>query len=110
MKVRRDVYQAIADPTRRSIINLVATQAQNVSAIAEQFEMTRQAISLHIGILEECGLISIKQIGRERFCEAKLDQLDEVISWVEQSKKLWVKKFEKLDQYLATVKTKSNGK
>ena len=72
--------------------------------------MTRQAISLHVGILAECGLITIKQHGRDRFCEAKLDQLDEVVTWVEQSKKHWVKRFEKLDQYLETVKTKSNGK
>ncbi len=110
MKTRRDVYQAIADPTRRAIINLIAAQPHNVSSIAEQFEMSRQAISLHVGILEECGLITIKQHGRDRFCEAKLDQLDEVAAWVEQSKKLWVKRFEKLDQYLTEVKAKSNGK
>lgn len=110
MKARRDVYQAIADPTRRAIINLIAAQPHNVNSIAEKFDMTRQAISLHVGILAECGLITIKQHGRDRFCEAKLDQLDEVVTWVEQSKKLWVRRFKKLDQYLETVKTKSNGK
>jgi DNA-binding transcriptional ArsR family regulator len=110
MKARRDVYQAIADPTRRAIINLIAAQPYNVNAIAEQFDMTRQAISLHIGILQECGLIIINQQGRDRICEAKLDQLDEVAAWVTQSKKLWVQKFEKLDKYLTDVKTKSNGK
>ena len=110
MKARRDVYQAIADPTRRAIINLIAAQPHNVNAIAEQFDMTRQAISLHVGILEECGLITINRNGRDRICEAKLDQLDEVTAWVTQSKKLWVSKFERLDKYLTDVKTKSNGK
>ena len=89
---------------------MIAAQPHNVNAIAKQFDMTRQAISLHVGILEECGLISIKQHGRDRICEAKLDQLDEVAAWVTQSKKLWVQKFEKLDKYLTDVKTKSNGK
>ena len=110
MKARRDVYQAIADPTRRAIINLIAAQPHNVNAIAEQFDMTRQAVSLHVGILEECGLLIINRQGRDRICEAKLDQLDEVAVWVTQSKKLWVQKFEKLDKYLADVKTKSHGK
>jgi len=110
MKARRDVYQAIADPTRRAIINLIAAQPHNLNAIAEQFDMTRQAVSLHVAILEECGLVNINQQGRDRFCEARLDQLDEVAAWVTQSKKAWVQKFEKLDKYLADVKTKSNGK
>jgi DNA-binding transcriptional ArsR family regulator len=110
MKARRDVYQAIADPTRRSIIDLLALQPHNVNSIAEKFEMSRQAVSLHVGILEECGLIIIKQNGRERFCEAKLDQLDEVASWVTQSKTLWLRKFQKLDQHLKKMKTKNNGK
>lgn len=110
MKARRDVYQAIADPTRREIIGLIATQAYNVNAIAEKFDMTRQAISLHVKILVDCGLVVIKQSGRDRFCEARLDQLDEVVSWVAQSRKHWVNRFEKLDQYLVDIKTKDNGK
>ena len=109
MKARRDVYQAIADPTRRAIIDLIAGQPQNVNSIAEKFDMTRQAISLHVGILAECGLIVIKQAGRDRFCEAKLDQLDEVAAWVAQSRKHWIKRFEKLDQYLKDMKTKKHG-
>lgn len=110
MKARRDVYQAIADPTRRAIINLIAAKPHNVNAIAEQFDMTRQAISLHVGILEECGLITINRHGRDRVCEAKLDQLDDVAAWVTQSKKLWVSRFEKLNKYLTDVNSKSNGK
>lgn len=107
MKIRRDVYQAIADPTRREIINLVAAQSHNVNTIAEKFDMTRQAISLHVKILEECGLLVIKQSGRERFCEVQLDQLDEVVSWIDQSRKLWTKRFEKLDKYLQQQKNKN---
>lgn len=110
MKARRDVYQAIADPTRREIINLIVTQPYNVNAIAEKFDMTRQAISLHVKILEDCGLIIVKQNGRERFCELQIEQLDEVASWIAQSKTLWVNRFEKLDQFLNKVKTKSDGK
>lgn len=110
MKTRRDVYQAISDPTRREIINLIAAQPYNVNSIAEKFDMTRQAISLHVKILVDCRLIVIRQIGRERICEAQLDQLEEVADWVEQSRKLWVRRFEKLDKYLDEVKTNSNGK
>ena len=110
MKARRDVYQAIADPTRRKIINLIAEHPYNVNSIAEKFEMTRQAISLHVKILADCGLITIKQSGRDRFCEAQLDQLDEVVDWVEQSRKHWVKRFEKLDKYLVEIKTKNDEK
>jgi DNA-binding transcriptional ArsR family regulator len=110
MKARRDVYQAIADPTRREIISLIANQPYSVNAIAENFDMTRQAISLHLKILADCGLVLIKQMGRERFCEAQLDQLNEVSTWIEQSRKLWVRRFEKLDQYLEEVKTKNDGK
>ena len=110
MKARRDVYQAIADPTRREIINMVAAEPYNINAIAEKFDMSRQAISLHVSILAECGLIAIKQQGRDRVCEARLDQLNEVSNWVEKSKKLWVSKFEKLDKYIGEVKTRSNEK
>ena len=109
MSARRDVYHAIADPTRRAIIDLIAAQPLNVNSIAEKFDMTRQAVSLHVGILVECGLIIVKQSGRDRFCEAKLDQLDEVVSWVAQSKKQWSKRFEKLDKYLMDIKNNENG-
>src|ERR1700733_4483915 len=92
MKARRDVYQAIADPTRRAIINMIANQPHNVNAIAEQFDMTRQAISLHIKILTDCGLIAIKQRGRDRFCEAQLDRLSEVSAFVDQYRQHWERK------------------
>ena len=82
--MRRDVFQAIADPTRRAIINMIASQSLNLNAVAENFDVSRPAISKHIKILTECGLITIKQNGRERYCEAKLQKLSEVSDWVEQ--------------------------
>ena len=100
METRRDVFQAIADPTRREIIGLLASQSLNLNAIAEKFDVTRQAVSLHVKILTECGLIVIKQQGRERFCEAKLDKLSEVYDWVDQYKALWTERFKSLDKYL----------
>lgn len=111
MEARRDVFQAIADPTRRAIIGMVAQQPLNLNAVAEQFDMSRQAISLHVKILTECGLIAIRQQGRERYCEAKLETLGEVSQWVEQFKKHWEMKLDSLEQYLATLqKTKKDAK
>lgn len=110
METRRDVFQAIADPTRRNIIGMLATESLNVNAIAEKFDMTRQAISLHVKILEDCGLVVINQRGRERFCEARLDQLNEVSSWIEQSRKQWNSRFDRLDNYLKEIQSKNNGK
>jgi DNA-binding transcriptional ArsR family regulator len=100
MEARRDVFQAIADPTRRAIISLLAGEPQNLNAIAGNFDVTRQAISLHIKILEECGLIEIKQQGRERYCEAQLDKLGEVSIWVDQYRQHWEKKLDSLEKYL----------
>ena len=104
METRRDVFQAIADPTRREIINLVAHQTLNLNSIADNFDVSRQAISLHIKILSECGLIEIKQKGRERYCEAKLEKLNEVSVWLEQYTKFWKEKFRSLENYLGEVK------
>ena len=98
--MRRDVFQAIADPTRREIINMIAHQSLNLNAVAEKFHQSRPAISKHIKILTECGLIVIKQKGRDRFCEAKFDKLNEVSAWVEQYRKFWETKFDSLEIYL----------
>ena len=100
MDARRDVFQAIADPTRREIINLIAYEPQNLNAISANFQMTRQAISLHIKILEECGLVEIRQQGRERFCEAKLEKLNEVHEWTEKYKTFWTSSFRSLRNHL----------
>lgn len=107
MITRRDVFQAIADPTRREIIQRIAQGSLNLNSIAESFDISRQAVSKHIQILTECGLVVITQKGRERYCEAQLGQLNEVVSWIEQSKKQWVSKFEKLDNYLNELQTKN---
>src|ERR1700749_264987 len=88
-KMRRDVFQAIADPTRRAIINMIASKPMNLNMVAEQFDVSRPAISKHIKILTQCGLITINQQGRERYCEAKLQKLSEVSDWVEQYQKFW---------------------
>ncbi len=110
MEIRRDVFQAIADPTRREIIRLVAENPLNLNSIAEKFDVSRQAVSLHVKILNECGLISIKKQGRERYCEAKLDQLVEVAQWVEQYKQFWEERFKSLDKYLAKVQANKKDK
>ncbi len=100
METRRDVYQAIADPTRREIINLIARRSLNLNAIAENFKVSRPAISQHIKILSECGLVVVEKRGRERFCEANLAPLNEVAEWVERHRKFWTIKLEALEQFL----------
>jgi DNA-binding transcriptional ArsR family regulator len=102
--MRRDVFQAIADPTRREIINLIAFNPLNLNAIADNFEVSRPAISQHIKILMECGLINIKKQGRERYCEASLQQLNEVSNWIEKYRQLWEEKFSRLDDLLDKMK------
>jgi DNA-binding transcriptional ArsR family regulator len=106
MEARRDVFQAIADPTRREIINLIAFKSLNLNAIAENFDVSRPAISQHIKILHECGLIVIRKQGRERFCESSLQQLSEISEWVERYRKLWDDKFQALDKLLYEMQTK----
>jgi DNA-binding transcriptional ArsR family regulator len=105
MEARRDVFQAIADPTRREIIGMVAHQSLNVNALAKKFDVSRQAVSLHVKILQECGLISIRQQGRERYCEAKLEGLGEVSASIEQYKKYWMDQFDSLDKYLTKIQS-----
>jgi DNA-binding transcriptional ArsR family regulator len=104
--MRRDVFQAIADPTRREIINLIAHKSLNLNSVAENFDVSRPAISKHIKILMECGLLVINQQGRERYCEAKLDKLNEVSDWVEQYRKFWNAKLDALENYLNVLQAK----
>ncbi len=106
MQTRRDVFQAIADPTRREIIQLISAQSLNLNAIADQFDMSRPAISQHIKILTECGLIVIKKQGRERYCEAQLQSLSEVSAWAEEYRLAWADKFERLDTLLLRMRAK----
>ena len=105
--MRRDTFQAIADPTRREILNMIAYKSLNVNAVSENFDVTRAAVYKHLKILTECGLVVIKQQGRERFCEARLEKLNEVSSWVEQYKKFWEAKLDSLEEYLEKIQTKT---
>ncbi len=105
--MRRDVFQAIADPTRREIISLIAHQSLNVNAVAGNFDVSRTAIYKHVKILIECGLIIIKQQGRERFYEAKLEKLHEVSDWVNQYRKFWNQRFDSLENYLNELQAKN---
>ncbi|WP_153798826.1 ArsR/SmtB family transcription factor [Foetidibacter luteolus] len=109
MEIRRDVFQAIADPTRRQIIRMIAHQPLNLNAIAEKFDVTRQAVSLHVKILTECGLLVIKQQGRERICEARLDSLKEVATWVDECTAFWKSRFAQLEKHLDNEKTKTKN-
>jgi DNA-binding transcriptional ArsR family regulator len=106
METRRDVFQAIADPTRRQIINLIAHESLNLNAIAEQFDITRPAISNHIRILNECGIIRIEQIGRERYCKIQPNNLKVVADWVEPLRALWEQKLDSFENYLDRLQSK----
>src|SRR5215470_15208785 len=108
--MRRDVFQAIADPTRREIINMIAHQSLNLNSVAEKFQQSRPAISKHIKILTECGLITIKQKGRERHCEARLEKLNEVSEWVEKYRKFWEVRLDALDEYLRELQTQNKSR
>jgi len=110
MKERRDVYQAIVDPTRRAIINIIAEKPQNISSIAAQFDISQQAISLHIKILTDCGMVIIRQQGRDRFCEADLSKLGEVAEWVDQYRQHWEHRLNKMEKYIANLKKERYGK
>lgn len=107
MNIRRDVFQAIADPNRRAIINLVSKGNLTHNGIAAHFDISRPAISKHIKILTECGLITVKQYGRERICEAQLEKLNEISYWVDQYSKFWTTKFDALEIYLKEIQSKT---
>lgn len=109
-EARRDVFQAISDPTRRQILGLIAFEPMNLNAIADKFDVSRPAISNHIKILTECGMVVIKQQGRERYCEAKLDGLGEVSTWIDQYRQLWMDRLDSLDKYINSVQNKNQSK
>lgn len=104
--MRRDVFQAIADPTRREILGMIAHKSLNINSVSENFDVSRAAIYKHMKILAECGLLEIKQQGRERFCEGRLERLNEVSDWVEQYRQFWEARFDSLDNYLKELQTK----
>ncbi len=104
--MKRDVFQGIADPTRRAILHMISSQPLNVNSVSEKFDVSRTAVYKHIKILTECGLIVINQKGRERYCEAKLQKLSEVSDWVEQYRDIWNKRLDSLETYLQKLQSK----
>lgn len=106
METRRDIFQAIADPTRRAIIVLIALQAMTPNAIAEHFDTTRQAVSKHLRILTECELVTPTQNGREIYYQLEIDKMKEIDKWLNQFRRIWEARFNQLDEVLAKIKTK----
>lgn len=104
MKLRRDIFQAISDPTRRAILVLLTSQAMTAGAIAENFDTARPTISKHIQILNECELIESNQQGREIYYKIKIDKMKEIDRWLEQFRKIWENRFSQLDTILSTLK------
>src|SRR6188508_125631 len=104
MKVRRDVFQAIADPTRRAILLLIAAQSMTPNAIAEEFHSSRQAVSKHIQILTECDLVKQEQRGREIYYSLEVQKMKEIDKWIAQFRKIWEARFDQLDNVLSTMK------
>lgn len=102
--MRRDVFQAIADPTRRAIIALIAVQAMTPNALAEHFHTSRQAVSKHLRILTECELVSQDQQGREIYYRLEIDKMKEIDEWLEQYRRIWESRFEQLDLLLTEIK------
>ena len=104
MEIRRDIFQAIADPTRRAIIGLIAIQAMTPNAIAEHFENSRQAVSKHLRILTECELVKQEYRGREIYYSLEIEKMKEIDIWLEQYRKIWEVRFSQLDTVLSTIK------
>ena len=107
--MKRDIFQAIADPTRRAILVLISSSALTPNAIAEKFNTTRQAVSKHIKILNECELLEERKTGREIYYQLKIDKMKEIDQWLEQFKQIWENRFSQLDQVLINLKAKENG-
>ena len=104
MEIRRDVFQAIADPTRRAIIALIALQAMTPNAIAEHFDTTRQAVSKHLRVLTECELIKPESKGREIYYQLEIDKMKEIDRWLEQFRQIWETRFDQLGEVLKVMK------
>ena len=107
--MRRDVFQAIADPTRREILHMISREPLNINSVSGNFDVSRAAIYKHLKILSQCGLLTVKQKGRERFCEAKLEKLNEVSIWVEQYRQVWESRLDNLEAYIAKLQSKKRS-
>ena len=102
--MRRDIFQAIADPTRRAILVLIAAKAMTPNALAEQFDSTRQAISKHLRILTECELVSAETRGREIYYTLDIEKMKQIDVWLEHFRKIWMQRFDQLDEVLSRLK------
>lgn len=109
-EVRRDVFQAIADPNRRQIIDLLAKEPMTLNAIADKFDISRPAVSQHIKHLTECGIVEIEQKGRERYCKIKPQSLIPAFLWLEQYQKQWTERIDSFEKYVTKLKTKKQVK
>ncbi|UOX32526.1 metalloregulator ArsR/SmtB family transcription factor [Flavobacterium sediminilitoris] len=108
MKLRRDIFQAISDPTRRAILVLLTSQSMTAGDIASNFDVARPTISKHIQILNECELVEANQKGREIYYQLKIDKMKEIDKWLEQFREIWENRFNNLDNLLSTIKNKKN--
>ena len=108
--MRRDIFQAIADPTRRAIIALIALQAMTPNALAERFDTSRQAVSKHLRILTECELVTQEQKGREIYYSLEIDKMKEIDKWLEQYRKIWETRYRQLEDLLTKIKKKEKEK
>ncbi len=108
MKLRRDIFQAISDPTRRAILVLLTSQAMTAGAIAQNFDAARPTISKHLQILNECDLVEANQQGREIYYELKIEKMKEIDKWLERFRAIWENRFDQLDNLLSTLKNNKN--
>src|SRR5258708_30517615 len=108
--MRRDIFQAIADPTRRAILVLIAAQAMTPNSLAEHFDTTRQAVSKHLKILTECELVKQEYQGREIYYQLEINKMKEIDKWIKQFREVWENKFNQLDKVLSTLKKQKKSK
>lgn len=108
--MKRDIFQAIADPTRRAILTLIALHAMTPNALAEHFDMSRQAVSKHLRVLQESELIKAEPQGREIYYQIEIEKMKEIDKWLEQFRKIWETRFDQLDQYLSKIQKQNNEK
>lgn len=106
--MRRDVFQAIADPVRREIIDILSTSELSINQVAEEFKISRPAISKHLKILEECGIVTISKKGRERICTVNHQNLIPAFLWIEKFHKQWEERINSFEEYIHHLKNKNN--
>ena len=107
IEARRDIFQAIADPTRRQIIDLLAADSMTLNAIADKFDISRPAVSQHIKHLTECGVVEVEKKGRERYCKIKPEKLIPAFLWLEQYQKQWTERIDSFEDYVNKLQSKS---